>query len=159
MILFVTSWHKNLFIKLFMKKAKENDKVKVHYTGSLEDGEVFDSSKGKDPLEFTLGQGQVIKGFDDGVMGMEVNEKKTIQIPAEQAYGTTNEELIQEVPKSQLSDGLDPKVGMNLITKTSEGKEIPLVITEVKNETIVVDANHPLAGKDLTFEVTLVEIL
>jgi len=142
-----------------MKKAKENDKVKVHYTGSLEDGEVFDSSKGKDPLEFTLGQGQVIKGFDDGVMGMEVNEKKTIQIPAEQAYGTTNEELIQEVPKSQLSDGLDPKVGMNLITKTSEGKEIPLVITEVKNETIVVDANHPLAGKDLTFEVTLVEIL
>ena len=143
----------------FMKKAKENDKVKVHYTGSLDSGEVFDSSEGKDPLEFTLGQGQVIKGFDEGVMGMGINEKKTLHIPVDQAYGPSNEELIHEVPKSQLADGLTPKVGMNLVTKTSEGREIPLVITEVKKETIVVDANHPLAGKDLTFEVTLVDIL
>ena len=101
-----------------MKKAKENDKVKVHYTGSLENGEVFDSSKGKEPLEFTLGQGQVIKGFDEGVMGMEINEKKTINIPADQAYGQSNKELIQEVPKSHLADGLNPEVGMNLVTKT-----------------------------------------
>lgn len=142
-----------------MKKAKKNDKVKVHYTGSLKNGEIFDSSKGKDPLEFTLGQGQVIKGFDDGVVGMEINEKKTLQITADLAYGAPNNELIQEVPKTHLADGLAPEVGMNLVTRTSEGKEIPLVITEVKDDTIIVDANHPLAGKDLTFEVTLVEIL
>ena len=101
----------------------------------------------------------MIKGFDEGVMGMGINEKKTLHIPVDQAYGPSNEELIYEVPKSQLADGLTPKVGMNLVTKTSEGREIPLVITEVKKETIVVDANHPLAGKDLTFEVTLVDIL
>ena len=138
--------------------AKANDTVKVHYKGTLKDGQVFDSSEGKDPLEFTLGSGQVIPGFDKGIQGMEINESKTINIPCAEAYGEVREELIQEVPKAQLPEEINPEVGLQLASRTPDGKQIPLVVTEVKEESIVVDANHPLAGQDLIFEVTLVEI-
>ncbi len=138
--------------------AKANDKVKVHYKGTLKTGEVFDSSEGRDPLEFTLGTGQVIPGFDNGIQGMAVNESKTIDIPADEAYGDVKKELIQEVPKSHLPEEIKPEVGMQLMSNTPDGQQIPLIVTEVKDESITVDANHPLAGKDLTFEVTLISI-
>jgi FKBP-type peptidyl-prolyl cis-trans isomerase 2 len=138
--------------------AKANDKVKVHYKGTLSNGEVFDSSEGRDPLEFTLGTGQVIPGFDKGIEGMTVEESKTLNIPCAEAYGEVVKELIQEVPKNQLPQEINPEVGMQLMSSTPDGQQIPLTVTEVKEESIVVDANHPLAGKDLTFEITLVSI-
>lgn len=138
--------------------AKANDKVKVHYKGMLENGDVFDSSEGKNPLEFTLGKGQVIPGFDKGIEGMEVNESKTINIPSAEAYGEVKQELIKEVPKSHLPEEIKPEVGLQLVSKTPDGRQIPLVVTDVKEGSIIIDANHPLAGRDLTFEVTLVEI-
>lgn len=138
--------------------AKVNDKVKVHYTGTLSNGEVFDSSEGRSPLEFTLGSGQVIPGFDNGVIGMRVEETKTINIPANEAYGDVRQELIQQVSRKDLPSEIKPEVGLKLVSNTPDGQQIPLVVTGVTEENIVVDANHPLAGKDLTFEVTLVEI-
>lgn len=138
--------------------AKANDKVKVHYKGTLSDGQVFDSSEGRDPLEFTLGGGQLIPGFENGIIGMQVEESKTINIPAAEAYGEPSEELKQEVQKAQLPPEIQPEVGLQLMTQTPDGRQIPLVITEVKADSIIVDSNHPLAGKDLTFEVTLVSI-
>lgn len=138
--------------------AKENDKVKVHYKGTLSNGEVFDTSEGKEPIEFILGAGQVIPGFDKGIIGMQTEESKTINIPMAEAYGEPKPELIQQVPKSQLPPEIDPAVGLQLVSQTPDGQKIPLVVTEVKDDSIVVDANHPLAGKDLTFEVTLLSI-
>lgn len=138
--------------------AKENDKVKVHYKGTLSNGEVFDTSEGRDPLEFTLGSGQVIPGFDKGIIGMQADESKTINIPMAEAYGEPRPELIQQVPKSQLPPEIKPEVGQRLVSQTPDGQQIPIIVTEVKEDSIVVDANHPLAGKDLTFEVTLVSI-
>ena len=141
-----------------MKKAKANDTVKVHYKGTLNSGEVFDSSEGREPLQFQLGSGQVIPGFDKGIEGMELNEVKTINIPAKEAYGEVRDELIQEIAVEQLPKEIKPEVGMKLASKTPDGQEIPLVVTEVNEESIKIDANHPLAGEELTFEVTLVEI-
>ena len=142
-----------------MSQVKANDKVKVHYTGKLEDGQVFDSSVERgEPIEFQLGQGQLIPGFEQGLIDMKVNEKKTINIPKEEAYGEPKDELIQEVPKSQLPENMEPAVGMPLVSKTPDGREINLVVKEVKDESIVVDANHPLAGKDLVFDLELLEI-
>ncbi|MDO6515760.1 FKBP-type peptidyl-prolyl cis-trans isomerase [Zobellia uliginosa] len=143
-----------------MSQVKENDKVKVHYTGKLATGEVFDSSVERgEPIEFTLGQGQLIPGFEKGLIDMKVNEKKTVNIPKEEAYGLPRTELIQEVPKSQLPQDIEPKVGMGLVSQTQSGQEINLIVTDVKEETIVVDGNHPLAGKDLVFDIEVVEIL
>lgn len=141
-----------------MSKVKEKDTVRVHYTGKLTDGQVFDSSREREPIEFTLGEGQLIPGFEKGMIGMEVSETKTLNIPMDEAYGARNNELIQEVPKAELPEEIKPEVGMNLMSRTPDGREIPLTVTEVKDEAIVVDANHPLAGKDLEFEVELVEI-
>lgn len=141
-----------------MKIAKENDKVKVHYKGKLVTGEVFDSSEGKDPIEFILGSGQVIPGFDKGVQGMKVNEQKTIEIPSSDAYGSVNPDLIQDIPKKNLPPDIAPEVGLKLVSKTPKGNEIPVVVTEVTDDTIKIDANHPLAGKDLVFEVELINI-
>lgn len=141
-----------------MSQVKQNDTVKVHYTGKLADGQVFDSSEGKEPIEFTLGQGQLIPGFEKGLIDMKVNEKKTVTIPKEEAYGAPREELIQEVQKDQLPEDIKPEVGMGLVSKTPDGKEMNLVVAEVKDETIVVDGNHPLAGKDLVFDLEVVEI-
>lgn len=138
--------------------AKANDKVKVHYKGTLSNGEIFDTSEGRDPLEFTLGTGQVIPGFDEGIEGMTIDESKTINIPSTNAYGDIRKELIQEVPKTHIPEEIKPEIGLQLMSSTPDGQQIPLVVTEIKDETIIVDANHPLAGKDLTFEVTLVGI-
>ncbi|SDS61132.1 FKBP-type peptidyl-prolyl cis-trans isomerase SlpA [Gillisia sp. Hel1_33_143] len=141
-----------------MSQVKANDTVKVHYTGKLADGQVFDSSEGKEPIEFTLGQGQLIPGFEKGLIDMKVNEKKTVTIPKEEAYGEPREELIQEVQKDQLPEEIKPEVGMGLVSKTPDGREMNLLVAEVKDDTIVVDGNHPLAGKDLVFDLEVVEI-
>ncbi len=141
-----------------MSQIKENDTVRVHYTGKLLDGQVFDSSLEREPLEFTMGQGQLIPGFEKGLLDMKVNEKKTVTIPSEEAYGAPRQELVQEVEKSQLPEEIKPEVGMGLVSTSPDGREMNLVITEVKENSIVVDGNHPLAGKDLVFDLEVVEI-
>lgn len=141
-----------------MSQVKKDDTVKVHYTGKLKNGEVFDSSLNREPLEFKVGSGMMIPGFEKGVLDMELNEKKTIEIPSEEAYGAVKDELFQEVPKSQLPEEIKPEVGMGLAAQMPDGKQQQLRIAEVKEDSIVVDANHPLAGKDLNFEVEVVEI-
>ena len=141
-----------------MSQVKENTTVKVNYTGKLADGQVFDSSEGKEPLEFTLGQGQLIPGFEKGLIDMKLNEKKTITIAKEEAYGEINENLRQEVNKTELPQNIRPEVGMELSSKTEDGKDINLRIVEVKPESITIDGNHPLAGKDLIFDLEVVAI-
>jgi len=141
-----------------MAQVKKNDKVKVHYTGKLNTGEVFDSSREREPLEFQVGQGQIIPGFENGVLDMKVNEKKTLVIPSAEAYGEAREDLIHEVPREHLPQEVQPEVGMGLVSKSPEGQEIQLIVKEVKDESIIVDANHPLAGKELTFEIEVVGI-
>ncbi len=139
-------------------KAKANDKVKVHYTGKLTSGEVFDSSKGREPLEFTVGGGQMIKGFDDAVNGMEVNEYKTVTIPSNEAYGERREELIQEIARDQLPEDMQPEVGQKLVATNDLGHQTQVSVTGVTADAITIDANHDLAGKDLIFEIELVGI-
>lgn len=141
-----------------MAEAKKGDRVKVHYTGKLQDGSVFDSSREREPLEFELGGGMMIKGFDTAVTGMAVGESKTAEIPADEAYGQHNEEMVIEVPKSQLPPDLKPEVGQQLGMQQPNGQSVPVRVTQVKDESIEIDANHPLAGKDLVFELELVEI-
>ena len=141
-----------------MAKAKTGDTVKVHYTGKLNNGDVFDSSVGADPLQFTIGQKQVIPGFEDGVVDMEIGEKKTVEIPADSAYGQRDDQLMQTVERSMLPDEIELKVGMQLTAQSPEGQ--PFVVTGAKfdDENITLDGNHPLAGKDLVFDLELVEI-
>lgn len=141
-----------------MSQVKNNDTVKVHYTGKLSNGQVFDSSLEREPIEFTLGQGQLIPGFENGVLEMKVSEKKTITIPHTEAYGEVNEDLFHEIAKDQLPQEIKPEVGMGLVSKNPDGSERQLLVAEVKDNSIIVDANHPLAGKDLIFELELVEI-
>lgn len=141
-----------------MSQVKANDTVRVHYTGKLTDGRVFDSSLEREPLEFTMGKGQLIPGFEKGILDMKVNEKKTVNIPVDEAYGDSRPELIQEVDKSQLPDDIKPEIGMGLVSKSPDGQEMNLVVKEVKEESIVVDANHPLAGQDLVFDLEVIEI-
>jgi peptidylprolyl isomerase len=141
-----------------MSQAKSGDTVKIHYTGTLDDGSEFDSSSGRDPLEFTVGSGQVIPGFDKAVEGMAVGDQKKVRIEAEDAYGEPSDQMIQEVPKSALPDDLEPKEGMGLQAKGQDGRVINLTVTEVSDETITVDGNHPLAGKPLNFDIELVSI-
>lgn len=141
-----------------MSKVKANDTVKVHYTGKLKNGQVFDSSLERDPLQFTVGEGQMIKGFDEAVNGMELNEKKTVEIPSDEAYGERNEQLIQEVSKTQLPADMNPQVGQTLVATNDAGQQTHVLVTEVADDHIKIDANHPLAGKDLIFEIELVEI-
>ena len=141
-----------------MKKAEKGDKVKVHYKGTLEDGTVFDSSENRDPLEFTIGSGQLIPGFDKGVTGMEINEKKTINIPAAEAYGERKDNLVLDIPKADLPEGLSPEEGQQLQMKNQEGQSFVVTVTDIQDSSITIDANHPLAGKDLTFDIELVEI-
>lgn len=141
-----------------MSQVKENNTVKVHYTGKLSDGQVFDSSEGKEPLEFTLGKGQIIPGFEKGLIDMKLNEKKTITIAKEEAYGDINDALRQEVKRTELPEDIKPEVGMGLVSKSPDGQEMNLLVVEVKEESIVIDGNHPLAGKDLIFDLEVVEI-
>lgn len=137
---------------------KKGDKVKVHYTGSLDDGTIFDSSKGKDPLEFEVGSGKVIKGFDDAIIGMEKGKEKEVKIKSEDAYGNQNAELLKKIPRSQLPPEPEPKVGMMLALTSPDGQQIPARISNVTKEDVTIDLNHPLAGKNLTFKIEVVEI-
>jgi peptidylprolyl isomerase len=139
-------------------QAKAGDTVKIHYTGTLDDGTQFDSSAGREPLEFQVGGGQVIPGFDQAVEGMSVGESKSINIPPAEAYGERHEQMVQEVPKSALPEEIKPEVGQALSARNQEGQEMQLTVTEVKDESIVVDGNHPLAGKALNFDIELVNI-
>lgn len=142
-----------------MQQVKSGDTVKVHYHGKLTDGTTFDSSSGREPLEFEVGSGMVIKGFDDGVTGMKVGEKKTINIPVDEAYGPKQEEMMVEFPLNQFPPDLKPEVGMPLTMTTAQGQPVQVVIAEVGTETVILDANHPLAGQDLVFDLELVEIV
>jgi FKBP-type peptidyl-prolyl cis-trans isomerase 2 len=141
-----------------MQQANSGDTVKVHYHGRLTDGTTFDSSAGREPLEFQVGSGMVIPGFDNGVMGMQVGEKKTIQIPVAEAYGPKNPDMIVAFPVSEFPEDMELEVGMRLNMTNSEGHVIPVVVTEIGEENIMLDANHPLAGEDLVFDIELVEI-
>jgi len=138
--------------------VKTGNKVKVHYKGKLNDGTVFDSSEGREPLEFTVGKGEMISGFDKAVDGMAVGETKTVTIPSDEAYGPRREEMILDVPKSQLPEGMSPNVGDMLQVQQPNGRPVPVTVVEVTDTAIKLDANHPLAGKDLTFEIKLEEV-
>lgn len=141
-----------------MSQAKSGDTVKIHYTGTLDDGTEFDSSKGREPLEFELGSGQVIPGFDQAVDGMAVGDRKTVAIPAAEAYGERQDDMVQDVPRSALPPEMEPEVGMALGARSQDGAEMRLTVTAVGEETITVDGNHPLAGKDLNFDLELVSV-
>ncbi len=142
-----------------MAQVKTGDKVKVHYHGKLTSGETFDSSAGKDPLEFEVGSGMVIKGFDDGVTGMAVGEKKTIDIPYNEAYGPINPEMLIDMPKERFPADMELEIGMSLMMSDQEGHQFQVAITQIKEAVVVLDANHPLAGKDLVFDLELIEIV
>jgi peptidylprolyl isomerase len=139
-------------------KAKSGDTVKVHYTGKLEDGTVFDSSVEDEPLEFTLGSGMLIPGFKQAVVGMEPGESKVEKITAEQAYGPYMPEMVMQVDRDTIPADFEPEVGQQLEIQRSSGEIIPVVITDVSDATVTLDANHPLAGMDLIFEIQLLEI-
>jgi len=142
-----------------MSKVKENDTVKVHYTGKLTNGQIFDSSLQREPLEVALGQGQLIPGFEKGLIDMAVNEKKTITIAKEEAYGEVNESLFQKISKSQLPEDIKPEVGMGLVGSNADGQQQQFRVAKVEADDIILDGNHPLAGKDLVFDLEVVEIL
>ena len=138
--------------------ASDGDTVRVHYTGTLEDGTTFYTSVGREPLEFTLGEGKMIPGFEKAVYGLQVGKSKTVTIPAEEAYGPHRDDLVVVVERDQLPAGLDPKVDQQLQMQQTDGRTAVVIVTDVSETTITIDANHPLAGKDLTFEIELVEI-
>jgi len=137
---------------------ENGQKVKIHYTGTLDDGTKFDSSAGRDPLEFEMGAGMVIPGFEKGVADMDVGEKKTINIPAVEAYGEKREDLVMQFERSQLPEDLTPEVGMMLQMQGPQGQPVPVTVTAVEEAAITIDANHQLAGKDLNFELELVSV-
>lgn len=141
-----------------MKTIQNNDTVEVHYTGRLEDGQIFDSSEGREPLKFTMGQGQLIPGFETGILDMAVNEKKVIFIPKDAAYGDRNDDMLHEVQRSQLPQDMEPQLGMPLVSQGPDGQEMHFIIAEINETTIIVDGNHPLAGKDLSFEIEVISI-
>jgi FKBP-type peptidyl-prolyl cis-trans isomerase 2 len=141
-----------------MQQVKAGDQVKVHYTGKLTTGEEFDSSTGREPLAFTVGAGQMIKGFDDAMPGMTIGEKKTISIAPEDAYGPRSEEAIIQFPKENVPGDMKIEAGMTLTLTNQMGQPVPVVVVEVQEEVIVLDANHFLAGQTLVFDIELVEI-
>lgn len=142
-----------------MSKVKEGDTVKVHYTGKLEDGSVFDSSREREPLEFKLGEGKLIPGFEKAVVGLSEGESTTVDISSDDAYGERRDDLVIEVSKSDLPEEIDPQVGLQLQMQQRDSEQtIPVQITKVADDYVTLDANHPLAGKDLTFDIKLVEI-
>jgi peptidylprolyl isomerase len=134
-------------------------KVKIHYTGTLNDGTQFDSSVGREPLEFEIGAGMVIPGFDSAVKTMEIGESKTVTIPAAEAYGEARDEMIMDIPKTQFPPEMTVELGMQLMMQTPSGQPVPVRVAEIKEESVKIDANHELAGKDLTFALELVEVI
>lgn len=142
-----------------MAQVKSGDTVRVHYTGKLTSGEQFDSSAGREPLEFTVGAGQMIKGFDAAMAGMNVGEKKTINIPALDAYGEKDPAAIIEFPKENVPDDMKLEAGMQLTLSNQQGQPFPVVVVDIKEEVIILDANHFLAGEELVFDIELVEIV
>lgn len=141
-----------------MAQVKSGDKIKVHYHGKLTSGETFDSSAGREPLEFEVGSGMVIKGFDDGVTGMTVGEKKTVNIPFDDAYGSRNPDMIIEMPKDRFPKDMEIELGMSLGMSDENRQQFQVTIVEIKEDVVLLDANHPLAGEDLIFDLELVEI-
>ncbi|OGW51648.1 MAG: peptidylprolyl isomerase [Nitrospirae bacterium RBG_13_43_8] len=141
-----------------MSDAKQGDTVKVHYTGTLGDGTIFDSSIEREPLQFTLGKRQLIKGFEDAVIGMSVGETKSVSIPSEEAYGSRREEFLLKYTKADFPPNVEPKEGLVINLVNQDGRSIFATITEISGDAITADANHPLAGKDLTFKIDLVDI-
>lgn len=140
------------------ERAKKGDTASVHYTGRLETGEVFDTSEGGEPLEFKIGAGEVITGFDEGVTGMNEGDKKRIEIEAADAYGQRMDGLVQAIPRESFNLDVEPEVGMTVVLRLPDGNQIPVVITEVTPEQITIDANHPLAGQKLIFDVELLKL-
>ncbi|MFY9396870.1 MAG: peptidylprolyl isomerase [Desulfomonilia bacterium] len=136
---------------------KQGDTIRVHYTGRFEDGVIFDSSVGGEPLEFTLGSHQVIPGFESAAEGMMVGESKTVSIDPEQAYGAYNENLVVDMPREYFPEDIEPELGMRLIIVDNNGEELPVVVSSIKDESVRLDANHPLAGKTLVFDIEVVE--
>lgn len=142
-----------------MAKVKTGDTVKVHYTGKLDNGDVFDSSVGADPLQFTIGGKQMIPAFEEAMVDMEIGEKKTIEIPADGAYGQRNDEMVQTVEREMLPAEIELKVGLQLTAQDPNGQPFVVTIAKFDDENVTLDGNHPLAGEDLTFDVELVEIV
>lgn len=141
-----------------MPQAKTGDTVKVHYTGKLDDGTVFDSSQGREPLGFVLGEKQLLEAFEQAVEGLAPGESTTVSIPATQAYGPRNDEAVIQVPRTDMPEGLDPQVGQRLQVQQENGQAFQVVVTDASEQDVTLDANHPLAGHDLHFEIELVEI-
>ncbi|WP_289149740.1 peptidylprolyl isomerase [uncultured Salipiger sp.] len=141
-----------------MTQVKTGDTVRIHYTGTLSDGTTFDSSAGRDPLEFTVGSGQIIPGLDQAIPGMTVGDRKTVEIAPEEAYGPVHPEARQQVPRTEIPDHIPLDLGTQLQVQTPTGQTVQVVVAEVTEEVVTLDANHPLAGKDLTFAIELVEI-
>ncbi|UCC50082.1 MAG: peptidylprolyl isomerase [Gemmatimonadota bacterium] len=142
-----------------MEKAKRGDTVKVQYTGRLQDGRVFDTSAEREPLRFTIGQGNVIRGFEQAVVGMAPGEAKSVHLPPEEAYGVRRDQLVFEVQRAKLPSGLEPEVGKRLEYRQRDGTALPLTVTAVSESKVTLDANHPLAGHELTFDIELLEIV
>lgn len=141
-----------------MQTVQKGDTVKVHYHGKLTTGETFDSSEGREPLQFTVGNGDVIPGFDQGVMGMAKGDKKTVQIPVQEAYGERSEQMIFEIPKTQFPPDITPEEGMQLMMSNGQGQSLPVSIVKIGDENVTLDGNHPLAGQDLIFDIELVDV-
>lgn len=141
-----------------MTQAKEGDVVKVHYTGKLDNGEVFDTSENREPLLFTIGKNEVIPGFEDGVKGLKVGQSKTVKIASDQAYGHRREEMLYKVGKDKFPPDVELKIGDSFKIGQEQGNPTIVSITEISENEVILDANHPLAGKDLTFDIQLIEI-
>ena len=141
-----------------MAPARDGDSVKVHYTGTLDDGTVFDSSEEEEPLEFTIGKGEIIPGFEEAVMGMDPGASKTIKIPADKAYGPHLTEMVMDVDLSRFPEGFDPKVGDSLQIPQPDDEPVSATVQKISDSKVTLDANHPLAGKDLSFEIRLVSV-
>ncbi|HKJ34022.1 MAG TPA: peptidylprolyl isomerase [Balneolales bacterium] len=142
-----------------MSKVSQGDTVKVHYTGKLEDDSVFDSSLDREPLQFTLGKGQLIPGFEDAVVGMEPGEQKSVKIPVDKAYGPHRDDMLVKVKKEEFPNDVDPEVGQQLQVSQSNGQAFNVIVTDIEDEEVTLDANHPLAGKDLVFDIELIDIV
>jgi FKBP-type peptidyl-prolyl cis-trans isomerase 2 len=142
-----------------MTQAKDGDTVRVHYTGTLADGSQFDSSRDRDPMEFTLGNGDLIPGFEEATIGMSVNDTIVVTIPADQAYGANDPEMVQEISREDLPEDIPLELGLRLQAEAPDGSAVLVTVTDLTDDVVILDGNHPLAGKDLTFEIELVEIV